>query len=338
MVQLTKFSVTRQIINQAVMSEVEENSKNSDKSKADGTFYQTLRLLALISKFLGAFPLNHVRSMDGRKVKHYWFALIHVWDIAIGVGIIVYFMQSCAILLEQTEHNDVDNTLQIWLTLTCYIVTVRGLIQFILVHFYASLLPDLFSALEEYHQEIGASIIKHNKPTWLIRCLPIARLLVILIIMETTSFFFFDQINGDSVIVDAWPVATSFMFANLWRELPMNFFIFICKYLICRFREIRDEVRKVREKGGKDTSKELEALRLQHAALSRILSLVQSCYGFQLSVNILFLFVDTVLQLFVFFVITSSQNGILLVLAVYFFFMTAALINIVERMERTVSL
>jgi len=126
---------------------------------------------------------------------------------------------------------------------------------------------------------------------------------------------------------------------NLWKELSMNMFISICAHLRPRFDEVAKELAKVRQGGDSDVdSRLLENLRLQYAALTNILGLLQKCFGMQLALNILFFVVDTIMQLFIFFVFTGAQNVFLLTLSVYYFIGACGMIFFIDRLERRVRL
>jgi hypothetical protein len=94
---------------------------------------------------------------------------------------------------------------------------------------------------------------------------------------------------------------------------------------------------KVRLRNDKDSSCDLESHRLQYAALVNILNLLQKCYGLQLAVNILFLIVETIMQMFIFIVISESKNIFLLNLSIYNFGMAGLFVFILDRIERKVT-
>jgi hypothetical protein len=239
-----------------------------------------------------------------------------------------------------------DTTLSIWLSMTCSIVVIRGIIQWLVVHAFAGRFPALFTALEEYQQGIGANLV--NNKTRVNSCiksintcintfLSIIGTIFLLILSLIFSMFFFKQLNPDLTLMTVLPVSTSYLFANIWKELPMNMFTKLCIQLTRCFHEVKEEIKNVRvEYKGKELAKDLEKLRLQHAALVRIVTLLQQCYGVQLVVNFSFLVVEIVLQLFVFFIITNSEDVLLLGFAVYYLIAGIVLLAIVERMESTV--
>jgi hypothetical protein len=127
---------------------------------------------------------------------------------------------------------------------------------------------------------------------------------------------------------------------NLWKELPMNMFVCICAHLRPRFDLLVVELAKLR-KSNEDSvaaNRQLENLRLQYAALTNILCLLQKCWGMQLALNIFFFVLDTIMQLFLFFVFTRGQNVFLLTLSSYYFIAACGVIFFIDRLERRVKL
>lgn len=93
----------------------------------------------------------------------------------------------------------------------------------------------------------------------------------------------------------------------------------------------------LRSRDDKDLSCDLEAHRMQYAALVNILNLLQKCYGLLLAVNILFLILETIMQMFIFVVISENNNFFLLNLSIYNFCMAGVFVFILDRIERKAS-
>lgn len=326
--------------------DTEDATSNKQTSKQETvTFYSKVKVLAIVSKIFSAFPLGNVSTNDGRKLNHSFLSLIYIFDIIAVIVFLYIFASQCRVLIDpDIEDRDV---LGVWLSLTSYHVVFRGATQFLILHATAGRMPELFRALEEYYQGIGAQTMEVKpKKTGItgfcckIFCcfLSIAWTILILFLVQMTSVVFFKQLNPDLTVAEVLPISTSYMFANIWKELPMNMFSKICLQLTERFVDIKKELKKLREKSSdKDIAKDLEKLRLQHSALLRIVTLYEKCYGFQLAVNIGFMVIEIVLQLFVFFIITKSKNVFLLGLAMYYLLMGFILLALVGRMERAVS-
>lgn len=294
------------------------------------TVYSKVRVLAVLSKFLGAFPFQHSRERDGRKLQYSWKTRIIIWDLFLCAIILFAFVKSSNNLFFS---NISGIEISIWLT--CYIAELRGLIQFVLLHCFASRIPILFTTLEIYHQITGSNIIKTNKSNWYTGIIIVLCNVGILIIFQTLSFIMFTQVFDQYVLLTTGPIAISLFFANLWKELPMNMFVLLCMYLTARFREISDEIRQVREKE-KDAVLALDQLRLQHVALVDIVGLLQGCYGTQLAANTLFLLIDTILQLFIFFAVSARKSVFPLFTSLYYFVMCTVVLAIVEQLQKTV--
>jgi hypothetical protein len=132
-------------------------------------------------------------------------------------------------------------------------------------------------------------------------------------------------------------VTISYICVNLWKELPLNMFICIIAHLRPRFDKIIEMLDEVRHnEDSSSETKTIEGLRLQYAALMNTLGLLQKCFGMQLALNILFFILDTIMQLFIFFVLTGAQNVFMLTLSVYYFVASCTLIFFIDRLERRV--
>jgi hypothetical protein len=127
---------------------------------------------------------------------------------------------------------------------------------------------------------------------------------------------------------------------NLWKELPLNMFVCIIAHLRPRFDLLAVDLAKVRQSNddSEATNRQLENLRLQYAALNNVLRLLQKCWGMQLALNIFFFVVDTIMQLFLFFVFTHGQNVFLLTLSIYYFVAACLVIFFTDRLERRVTI
>ncbi|XP_059478363.1 uncharacterized protein LOC132198375 [Neocloeon triangulifer] len=296
------------------------------------TFYSKIRPLAIFIKIFGTFPLTNVMQRDGRLLVHKWTNLWQLYDLVLCVAVMLVFFYANAYLVGQITNPDDKYKLMVWLGATFYLSAARAMITFLVSHFYAHKYPELFQAIEEYHFGIGANIIRGRTKATFQKVGPIVASLFMLLFLEVTSFMFFSQFT--EIDSKAWPAGVSFMFMYMWKELPMNMFICILMHLISRFDEIREKVREVRLKDEKDASCDLESHRLQYAALMNIINLLQKCYGLQLAVNMFFLIVESIAELFIFIVISEGKNVYLMDLTVYNFCAAGLFIFFLDRIER----
>ena len=77
-------------------------------------------------------------------------------------AVMLCFYYSTTVLLDCIKDEDERYKLTVWLGLTFYSSAVRVVITFFISHFYAHKMPELFHAFEDYHQGIGAYIIKRR--------------------------------------------------------------------------------------------------------------------------------------------------------------------------------
>jgi hypothetical protein len=77
-------------------------------------------------------------------------------------AVMMLFYYSTALLLDCIKNEDQRYKLTVWLGLTFYSSAVRVVITFFISHFYAHKIPELLHAFEDYHQGIGAYIIKRR--------------------------------------------------------------------------------------------------------------------------------------------------------------------------------
>ncbi|XP_059477271.1 uncharacterized protein LOC132197761 [Neocloeon triangulifer] len=295
-----------------------------------GPFYTRIRPFVFICKAMATFPLQNIQASDGRELKHRWCSAIFLYDIIVCLLIGTFFSYTSYCLVQEVKGQDDKFYLVVWLYFTALAAGSRNFCQFVLCHYYAHKYPQLLTALEDYYQGIGTEILESRRYVFRLQLIPILRTVFFLIILTAASYSFFIQFHGST-----WVACASYVLINLWKELPMSMFICICAHLRPRFDQLVLGLAKIRESDDSPESvKRLENLRLQYAAMMNILGILQKCYGMQLAFNILFFILDTILQLFIFFVFTSSQNILLLTLSVYFFIAACGVIFYIDRLER----
>jgi hypothetical protein len=81
----------------------------------------------------------------------------------------------------------------IWIRFTIVAAGARNFIQFIICHIYAHKYPQLFSALEEYYQGVGVSVVETRLRVFFQQLVPIIRTLAFLIFLLASSYSFFLQ-------------------------------------------------------------------------------------------------------------------------------------------------
>ncbi|XP_065342538.1 uncharacterized protein LOC135941159 [Cloeon dipterum] len=297
-----------------------------------GPFFARVRPFAILSKLMATFPVHNVFTNDGRQLKHRWLSITLIYDLVVYAVVISFFIYNALKLIEAVRGHDDKFYLIIWLWFTFIAAGLRNFVQFTLCHVSARHYPHLFEAIEVYYSGIGAEVIERRRDVLRMQAIPIARVVMFLVILTFSSYSFFIQFNSEFT----WSASMSYVLVNLWKELPMSMFICLCAHLRQRFTRLIEALAACRNCGGDDAPavKRLENVRLQYAALTNILGRIEKCFGTQIAANTLFLVLDCIIQLFIFFVYTSADNVFLLTLAIYFFIAACGFVFQVDRLQR----